>query len=119
MRNLTAALLMFVAVSASASCGRASRSDERTGASDTVNSATAWSVAVQPTPSPSGPNSSEPQLTASSRGITVSWVERAGTTAHLKFAERSASGWSAPLAAASGSDWFLSYADVPSVAALE
>ena len=118
MRNLTAALLMFVAVSESASCGRASRSDERTGASDTVNSATAWSVAVQPTPSPSGPNSSEPQLTASSRGITVSWVERAGTTAHLKFAERSASGWSAPLAAASGSDWFLSYADVPSVARL-
>ena len=33
----------------------------------------------------------------------------------LKFAERTASGWTMPTAAASGPGWFLSYADVPSV----
>jgi hypothetical protein len=65
--------------------------------------------------SPAGANTFEPQLTASDRGVILSWIERAGTTAHLKFAERTSSGWSAPLTVASGDDWFLSYADVPSV----
>jgi hypothetical protein len=114
MRTLTTALLLFAAVSASASCGRATRSDNGSGASGRASSAT-WSVIVQPLQSPSGPNSSEPQLTASERGPVLSWIERAGTMTHLKFSERSSSGWSAAMTAASGSDWFLSYADVPSV----
>jgi hypothetical protein len=38
-----------------------------------------------------------------------------GTTTSLKFAERTASGWTQPTTAASGPEWFLSYADVPSV----
>ena len=45
----------------------------------------------------------------------MSWIEREGTTTHLKFAERTAYGWTTPMTAASGDDWFLSYADVPSV----
>jgi len=115
MRNLTAALLIFTAVSATASCGRAPRSDERTAAGDSARAATAWSVAVQPIASPSGPNSSEPQLTASNRGVILSWVERAGAMAQLKFAERTPSGWSQPTTVASGNNWFLSYADPPTV----
>lgn len=75
----------------------------------------AWTVAVQRVQSPAGANSSEPQLTVSERGVLASWVERAGTTNYLKFAERTGSGWTAPVTAASGADWFLSYADVPSV----
>jgi hypothetical protein len=47
--------------------------------------------------------------------VLLSWIERVGTTTSLKFAERTASGWTQPVTAASGSDWFLSYADVPSV----
>ena len=114
MRNLTAAPLIFAAVVASASCGRTAPSDERAGARDTASSAS-WSVAVQPTPYPSGPNSSEPQLTSSNRGVILSWVERAGAMAQLKFAERTPSGWSQPTTVASGSNWFLSYADPPTV----
>jgi hypothetical protein len=76
----------------------------------------AWKIAsLRELESPAGANSSEPQMSASSRGVLLSWIERVGTTTSLKFAERTASGWTQPLTAASGSNWFLSYADVPSV----
>jgi hypothetical protein len=75
-----------------------------------------WRIAsLRELESPAGVNSSEPQLSVSSRGVLLSWIERVGTTTSLKFAERTASGWTQPLTAASGPDWFLSYADVPSV----
>jgi hypothetical protein len=75
-----------------------------------------WKIAsLQELESPAGANSSEPQLSISSRGVLMSWIERVGTTTSLKFAERTASGWTQPVTAASGPDWFLSYADVPSV----
>jgi hypothetical protein len=54
-------------------------------------------------------------MSLSSRGVLLSWIERVGTTTSLKFAERTASGWTQPITAASGAEWFLSYADVPSV----
>jgi hypothetical protein len=54
-------------------------------------------------------------MSVSSRGVLLSWIERVGTTTMLKFAERTAPGWTQPVTAASGPDWFLSYADVPSV----
>ena len=70
---------------------------------------------VRPVNAPSGPNSSGPQLSASDRGIILSWVERAGAMADLKFAERTSAGWSEPTTVASGNNWFLSYADPPTV----
>ena len=72
-------------------------------------------AAVAPVASPAGPNSGQPQLTASSRGVILSWVERDGANATLRFAERSATGWSVPRTVASGSNWFVNWADVPSV----
>ena len=51
----------------------------------------------------------------SSRGVLLSWVERVGDRAHLKFADRTAKGWSRPKTVASGTDWFVNWADVPSV----
>jgi hypothetical protein len=33
----------------------------------------------------------------------------------LRFAERTATGWSEPRTVASGADWFVNWADVPSV----
>ena len=76
---------------------------------------TEWTTTVQRVASPVGENSSEPQLSVSERGILLSWIERVGTTTSLRFAERTPSGWTAPMTAASGPEWFLSYADVPSV----
>ncbi|MBI3047829.1 MAG: exo-alpha-sialidase [Acidobacteria bacterium] len=96
-------LLPLLAVAAATgSCGRTSTPAE-------------WTMTIQRVATPAGAASSEPQIFASDRGLVLSWIERAGKTTSLKFAERNGSGWSAPVTAASGDDWFLSYADVPSV----
>ena len=65
--------------------------------------------------SPAGPNSAQPQLSSSSRGLLLSWIERDGQKATLRFSERGASGWSPARNVASGTDWFVNWADVPSV----
>ena len=61
-----------------------------------------------------GSGSSEPQLTVSEKGILVSWVENEEKSS-LKYAERTAIGWSQPKVAATGEDWFINDSDVPSV----
>src|SRR4029453_4445955 len=53
------------------------------------------------------------------RGVLLSWIERSGETASLKFAERVPAGWSPPRTAASGDNWFVNWADVPSVLRLD
>ena len=100
IRILFPALVAAALLTAVVSCGRPDPAQ--------------WAVTVQPVASPAGANSSEPQLAVSERGVLLSWIERVGTTTYLKFAERTALGWTAPMTAASGPDWFLSYADVPS-----
>jgi hypothetical protein len=77
-----------------------------------------WAAAIQGTPSPAGPNSGQPQLSSSSRGLLLSWIERDGEKATLRFAERNAGAWSVPRDVASGTDWFINWADVPSVVRL-
>ena len=42
-------------------------------------------------------------------------LDRAAGKATLKFAERTASGWSEPRVVSAGTDWFVNWADVPSV----
>jgi hypothetical protein len=69
--------------------------------------------------SPAKATSAQPQLSSSSRGVILSWIEREGSKATLRFAERISSGWSAPRDVASGSDWFVNWADVPSVIRLD
>ena len=76
-------------------------------------------VPVQPVLSPAGPNSAQPQLSSSARGLILSWIERDGQKATLRFAERIAHGWSSPREVGSGRDWFVNWADVPSVMRLE
>jgi hypothetical protein len=75
-------------------------------------------VAVEPLALPAAPNSGQPQLTTSSAGIIVSWVDRDGAKATLRFAERTRTGWSLPQTVATGADWFVNWADVPSVVRL-
>ncbi|HEX5069007.1 MAG TPA: sialidase family protein [Vicinamibacterales bacterium] len=59
--------------------------------------------------------SAQPHLSTSARGVLLSWIERTGQTAALKFAERTAVGWTQPRTVASGDNWFVNWADVPSV----
>jgi hypothetical protein len=74
-----------------------------------------WRIAIQPLASPAPPGSAQPQLTVSNRGTLLSWIARSGTSASLRFAERTSSGWSAPQTVAGGTNWFVNWADVPSV----
>lgn len=74
-----------------------------------------WAVSVKPLATPAAAASAQPQLSVSDRGVLLSWIERSGDTATLKFAERSGSGWSPARVVASGTDWFVNWADVPSV----
>lgn len=74
-----------------------------------------WVPSTTPLVSPAAPGSAQPQLTVSSRGVLLSWIERSGPTAALKFAERTPAGWTEARTVASGTDWFVNWADVPSV----
>lgn len=74
-----------------------------------------WPAGIGPIQSPAGPNSAQPQLTTSARGVLLSWIEQDGSKAALRFAERTSTGWSQARTVASGTDWFVNWADVPSV----
>jgi hypothetical protein len=64
-------------------------------------------------PAPAG--SAHPQLTSSSRGAVLSWLDQDEATTTLRFSERTAGTWSEPRTASAGTDWFITAADVPSV----
>jgi len=68
--------------------------------------------------SPAGANSSVPQMTVQGDRIVLSWVEREGTKSALKFAERTATGWSTPVVVVSSDHLMVNSADVPSVRAM-
>ena len=78
-----------------------------------------WTMTIEPIASPAGSNTAEPQMTAEGGHTIVSWLELAGSRATLKFAERTASGWSDVRTAASGNDFMVNAADVPSVRRLQ
>jgi hypothetical protein len=69
---------------------------------------------LQTIATPAAPNSAQPQLSVSKHGVLLSWIERSGDLATLKFSERTATGWSAAKTIASGRNWFVNWADVPS-----
>jgi len=110
MRNIVSAIFAVFAVVAIWSCGPA-----RPPAPPPVSQ---WMPAIQRVESPAGPASAQPFLTASSRGVVLSWFENVQGQSILKFASRTAGGWSASRKIASGEDFFLNWADVPSVVRL-
>jgi hypothetical protein len=76
---------------------------------------TTWSVRPELLQTPSGTHSSGPRLTASARGVLLSWVERNGDSTRLQFAEKQAEGWGQPTTVSSGANWMDSAADPPVV----
>ena len=79
----------------------------------------AWPLTVATVPSPAAAHSGQPQLSSLGDRVVLSWVERTGETAALRFAERIDGGWSTAQTVASGADWFVNWADVPSVVPLQ
>ena len=80
----------------------------------TLSASQTLPLTPQPIESPAAASSAQPQLAVSSRGVLLSWIERNGDLATLKFSERTASGWTPARTIASGRDWFVNWADVPS-----
>ena len=76
-------------------------------------------LAMNAIPVAASENSGQPQLAALGGTAVLSWIERSGKLATLKFSEWTGSGWSEPRAVASGDDWFVNRADVPSVVPLD
>ena len=96
-----------------AGCGR--------NASDAPRSqATPSPPAVREADSPAGADSREPELFTGPDGrVILSWVEKRGEQAYaLRFASRDPSGWSEARTVAEGDNWFVNWADFPSVVAL-
>ncbi len=67
---------------------------------------------------PCAAGSAQPGLSVGADGVLrLSWVEPRGEEHALRFARLAADGWSAPREVARGPDWFVNWADVPSLAA--
>ncbi|MCA1633993.1 MAG: glycoside hydrolase [Acidobacteria bacterium] len=75
---------------------------------------------VRALPSPAAPGSGQSNLSVGPDGrVYLSWIERLeGKRFALRFARREGAGWSAPRTIAEGSNWFVNWADFPSLAAL-
>ena len=58
-----------------------------------VEGLAAWPISPESLRTPAAANSAQPQRSVSERGVLLSWIERAGDLATLRFAERTASGW--------------------------
>ena len=69
--------------------------------------------------SPAPPDSGQPNLAVAADGrVFLSWIESAEKGDVLRFSVRGPQGWSAPKTIARGTNWFVSDADVPSMAVL-
>lgn len=78
-------------------------------------------LALRQLEAPAAPGSGEPNLTVAPDGrVLLSWIEPAGEAGHsLRHAARPRGGaWSEPQTIAEGRDWFVNWADFPSLAAL-
>ena len=70
--------------------------------------------------SPASARSGEPNLTrGADNRLYLSWIETAPRGgARLRFSSWNDGGWSAPTSVASGDNWFVNWADFPSLCAL-
>jgi hypothetical protein len=77
------------------------------------------SLSIRPLELPASPGSGEPNLYVSPDNIVyVSWVEPAGegqSTLRFASSQPGASKWSAPRTIAEGKNWFVNWADFPSL----
>ena len=78
------------------------------------------SAQVREIPSPASANSGQPNLTVSRDGqVYLSWIERLPEGRFsLRFSRQTGDGWSAPRVIAEGTNWFVNWADFPSMVAL-
>jgi hypothetical protein len=113
--RLSASLLLSTSLLLLAGCDRRGTNTNAPRAA-----AAAPALAVRAMDSPAGADSREPELFSTAGGrVILSWVEKRGEKRHaLRFAVRDPAGWSEARTVAEGDDWFVNWADFPSVVAL-
>jgi hypothetical protein len=67
---------------------------------------------------PAGPEAAQPFVAAAAAGITLSWTEPTAVGHALRFATWDGTDWSVVRTAAEGTEWFVNWADFPSVVPL-
>jgi hypothetical protein len=72
-------------------------------------------LTLEPIAAPPAQDSLSVQLTTAGTRTIMSWIDGAAPDTTLKFAERTSSGWSQPLAVVSGGEIIVNPADVPSI----
>ena len=88
----------------------------------TYNSASSEpALVIRPADSPSDGDSREPELNVAPDGrIILSWIEKVGEKRYaLRTATRDQTGWNEPQTVAQGENWFVNWADFPSVIGLK
>jgi Neuraminidase (sialidase) len=78
------------------------------------------SLVIHPADSPATGDSREPELTTTAGGrIILSWVEKVGEKRYaLRMATRDQASWTQPRTVGEGENWFVNWADFPSVISL-
>lgn len=97
-----------------------SLSCNRTPKPETTSAAHELELVVRTTDSPTDGDSREPDLYATHDGrVILSWVEKISEKGYaLRFATFDQNGWGDPGTVAQGENWFINWADFPSVASL-
>lgn len=104
---------------ATLACNRGASDPSSTNTADSPTKV-AQALVIQGSESPAGVDSREPELSATTDGrIILSWVEKIGSKRYaLRFATRDSGSWSKARTVAEGENWFINWADFPSVIAL-
>ena len=102
-------------------CDRVHVESDRTASNNEASSAKEPALVIEPSESPTNGDSREPELSATPDGrIILSWVEKVGERRYaLRTAVRDTKGWSEAQTVAQGENWFVNWADFPSVIALQ
>ena len=100
-----------------AGCNQGATNTPRSQQTPSPQPATQGALAVREVDSPAGTDSREPELFSTPDGrVILSWIEKVGEKRHaLRFAVRDAAGWSETRTAAEGDNWFVNWADFPSI----
>lgn len=113
-KNVTKPCLISLLVIIAFGCNRGESSVTQT------NNASEEPLVVRQSESPATGDSREPELSATTDGrIILSWVEKVNAKQYgLRAAIRDQRGWTQPRTVGEGDNWFINWADFPSVVGL-
>jgi hypothetical protein len=112
------ALLLVLTAVITFGCNRGATNSSATQSAPASPPAVGPAITIREDDSPTGSDSREPELSVTKDGsrVLLSWVEKVGEKRYsLRFAARDAQGWSEVRTVAEGENWFINWADFPSV----